>query len=70
MDAYDPIMEHALLSLRNNLPRMWRAIYQGCLEAGFDTSQSMCLLQTYILGQNPNGIRPNDSFGPSSDNPE
>ena len=49
---------------------MWFAIYQGCLGAGFDASQAMSLLQTYLLSQNPNGIRPNDGSGPPTNNPE
>lgn len=55
-----------LASVRDGLPPMWFAIYQGCIATGFDERQSFALLQTYLLSQNPNGIRPPDEAGPSS----
>ena len=63
-------LEESLLVFRNVFPRCWWNIYQGCLEAGFDPRQSMSLLMTHILGQNPSGIRPPDASGPKSDSPE
>jgi len=62
-------LEESLLAFRNVLPRCWWNIYQGCLETGFDHLQSVALLMTYILAQNPSGIRPPDVHGPKSDNP-
>jgi hypothetical protein len=65
----NPRIEEALNTARELVPRMWWNVYQGCVQAGFDSGQSFTLLQTYILAQNPNGIRPNDPQGPASDKP-
>ncbi len=62
-----PIYDQAIVSARDFIPRIWWGLYQGCLQTGFDKVQSFALLQTYILSQNPNGIRPNDCTGPKSD---
>lgn len=68
MPPHDQI-EEGMLAFREVLPRAWWNIYQGCLQAGFNQLQSFSLIQTYILAQNPYGIRPNDSHGPVSDKP-
>lgn len=66
-----PDLEEAMVTMREVIPRTWWNIYQGCLESGFSPLQSMQLLHTYILAQNPNGIVPgNGSIGPDSDNPQ
>lgn len=59
--------DEKLAAMRDNLPRIWINVYQGCLQAGFDEAQSFNLLQTLILSNNPNGTRPNDSNGPPND---
>lgn len=56
--------------IRDVIPRLWYNFYQGCLQQGFNESQSFALLQTYILSQNPHGIKPPTDQGPPSDNPE
>jgi hypothetical protein len=58
--------EQILAQFRDTLPRYWMAVYQGCLQAGFDERQAFTLLQTYILAQNSNGIRPSDGLGPKN----
>lgn len=63
-------LEESLVNARNYLPRAWWNLYQGCLASGFDRLQAFVLLQTYILAQNPSGIRPAPGEGPGSDNPE
>ena len=66
----EPSMEAEMLKIRQELPRVWFNLYQGCLEAGFDDHASLLLTQTWILSQNPHGIRPDAARGPSSDEPE
>lgn len=56
-------MDQALALFRDTLPRAWMACYQGCIAGGFSDSQAFLLLQTYILSQNPYGIRPGEGFG-------
>ena len=53
----DQLLAHA----RDVIPRLWGAMYQGALAAGFSASDAMGLVQTWILSQNPNGIRPTGS---------
>lgn len=62
--------EEDYVTIRNAIPRLWWNMYQGSLQYGFTPEQAFQLLQTYILAQNPNGIRPPDGHGPSSDDPE
>lgn len=62
--------EQGLASFRDMTPRLWWAIYQGSLSAGFNDHQAMALLHTYILSQNPYGIRPDDPTGPNPDTPD
>jgi len=59
--------EYALF--RDHMPRLWRNVYEGCLDQGFNKVQAFILLQTYILSQNPNGIQPGNTPGPESDKP-
>lgn len=61
-------IEQGMMGLRDITTRAWWNIYQGCLSQGFDERQAFNLLQTYILGQNPNGSRPASDIGPRSDN--
>ena len=65
-----PNFDEELTTVRNTIPRLWWNIYQGCITAGFNELQSFILTQTYILGQNPYGIRPNDTSGPKTDKPD
>lgn len=60
-------MDQELAKMRDFIPGLWFAMYQGCLDKGFDKYQSMGLLQTWILAQNPNGIQPPKGEGPESD---
>jgi hypothetical protein len=62
-------MESLLVEVREFTPRLWWNLYQGSLEAGFDERQAMSLLHTFILSQNPKGIKPNVEDGPASDKP-
>ena len=59
--------EQDLANLRDGLPRLWHALYQGNLSAGFDERQAFVLLQTWILSQCPGGCRPPDGSGPKTD---
>lgn len=59
--------EQQLAQARDSVPPLWWALYQGGLAAGFDEKQSFMLLQTFILSQNPYGIRPSDGFGPKNE---
>lgn len=59
--------EQLLADLRDSLPRMWYGIYQGSVDVGFTPLQAFTLVQTFILSQNPTGIRPNPVEGPQSD---
>lgn len=56
--------DQMLAGIRDTLPQLWWAVYQGCLQVGFDERQSFALLQTFIMGQNPNGSKPCDGSGP------
>lgn len=51
--------------IRDGLPRLWYALYVGCVQAGFEKSQAFALLQTFILS---NGNRP--AIPPTCDGPE
>ncbi len=53
-------MDQSAALLGDILPPLWRRIYIGCVDQGFDESESFKLVQTYILGQNPNGTRGTD----------
>lgn len=61
--------EEILVTLRESLPRIWMAVYQGSLQAGFTESQAFALLQTYILAQHSGGIHPPKESGPNTDLP-
>jgi len=56
-------LEQAIAGLSELLPRTWKSIYNGCLEVGFDSQLAMDLVKTYILSQNPFGIRPPNDGG-------
>ncbi len=56
-----------LAAIRDTLPRLWWNLYQGCIVAGFNSQQSLALVNTWILGQNPHGIQPGNPAGPKSD---
>lgn len=40
---------------------LWSRIYRTCVQYGFTEGDSMMLLKTYILSQNPHGSRPPQS---------
>ena len=61
-------LEQELANIRDTLPHLWWALYQGCVSAGFGELQSFALLQTYILAQNPFGIRPLGALLPDEGN--
>ena len=64
-------IEELLVSFRESIPRLYWGLYQGLLAAGFDQPQAFTLLQTYVLSQNPYGIRPpSREDGPESDDPK
>lgn len=65
----NPNWEASLNLFRETTPRIWWNLYQGCLERGFSQSDSMVLLQTYIMAQGPHGSRPPEGSGPESDKP-
>lgn len=41
-------------------PPLWRRLYENCIERGFSESESLKLVQTYILSQCRYGIRGDD----------
>jgi hypothetical protein len=61
------VFDQEMARVRDHLPRMWWSVYQGCREAGFSETQSMALLQTFILSLNTGGIRPPHTDGPPAD---
>ena len=59
-------LDQQIAAAADFMPTFWHALYQSCLRVGFNERQAFSLIQTYILGQNPNGIRPQDLNGPES----
>lgn len=59
--------EQSFATIRDGMPRMWWALYQGSLSAGFDRYQAFALVQTYIMSSNPHGNKPPTCQGPESD---
>jgi hypothetical protein len=59
--------DQQLAQVRDHLPTVWMALYVGCMQAGFSEQQAFSLVQTWILGQNPNGSRPNTTFADNKD---
>ena len=53
-------MDQAAALLADNFPPMWRRLYLGLVEQGFDEIQSFKLLQTYILSSAAYGVRGSD----------
>ena len=60
------MLEQSTAELREILPRLWWGLYSGCMDSGFDSRQAYALVCTYILAQNPSGIRPSTEGGPES----
>ena len=46
-------MDQAIALLGDQLPRMWRSIYEGCLDSGFTEPEAMRMILAYI--QRPGG---------------
>ena len=53
-------MDQSLAQLRDGLPRIWWSIYVGCVESGFNSRQSLGLVQTFILSQSQAGAKAPD----------
>ena len=52
-------LEQTLAAARDTIPRLWRQVYLGSIDAGFKPSEAFKLTQTYILASsNQNGIQP------------
>jgi hypothetical protein len=56
-------MEQDMAQVRDTMPRLWKALYQGAIDQGFTREVALLLLQTWILAQNPHGINPGDVAG-------
>lgn len=56
-----------MAAIRDGLPRLWMSLYQGSVDSGFSKEQAFILVQTWILAQNPKGIRPVETDGPEPD---
>jgi hypothetical protein len=56
-------LEQSIAAMRELFPHCWRALYDGCISENFSEAQSMDLVKTYILSQNPHGIRPSNDGG-------
>jgi hypothetical protein len=54
-------------SARDSVPRLWWALYQGCLQAGFSEIASMALVGTYVLCCGAGVIRPNEAEPPNKE---
>lgn len=54
--------EQNIAELGEVLPRMWRQLFLGCCNVGFTPQEAMDILKTYILAQNPSGIKPPDGM--------
>ncbi len=63
-------MEQAAAGMREGLPATWWAHYQGCLDKGFDRSQSMLLTQILVLAMLGKGTFLPGQEGPHSDKDE
>ena len=48
-------LEQAFACFTEYYPSLWRGIYLKCVEEGFTPIESLDLVKTYILSQNPNG---------------
>ena len=48
-------LDQASAGLSEMLPPLWRGIYMNLQEQDFTPEESMDLLKTYIIGQNPHG---------------
>lgn len=48
-------LEQAIAQAGEIFPRTWREVFNGCIREGFNHHESMELLKTYILSQNPHG---------------
>jgi hypothetical protein len=48
-------MDQSAAWLGDNLPNLWRRLYEECGRRGFSEDESMQLVKAYIVGQNPNG---------------
>lgn len=44
MDDEQPNLDQQLAELRDTLPRMWWAMYQGAIDAGFTEKQAFTLV--------------------------
>lgn len=51
-------LEQAIAQAGEIFPRTWREVFNGCKREGFTEAESMDLLKTYIMSQNPHGIQP------------
>lgn len=60
-------VEQHIAMMRDLLPQLWHAIYQGSLAVGFDSHEAFTLTQTYILSQGTAPTTPPRGTGPKSD---
>ena len=48
-------LDQALAEARDSVPRVWWALYQGAVEAGFEPVVAIALVKTWIMA---NGTHP------------
>ena len=60
----DAELEQAIASFRDMVPRSWWSLYHGCMNQGFNETESFDLLKTYILSSHSGGINPHSGNGP------
>lgn len=60
-------LDQNLAAARDTFPRLWWSLYTGAVNSGFTDSQSMSLVQTWILAQGERTIRPNQAEERKSD---
>lgn len=55
--------EQSIANARDTFPRLWWSLYVGSIAAGFNPKQAFSLVQTWIIANNVNSVRPNDQDG-------
>lgn len=62
-------IDQGLAAARETITALWWSMFVGAKEKGFSEQQAIDLVKTYILSQNPNGIRPPNDGGGAPDGP-
>ena len=49
-------LDEAITTLIDQMPPLWRGMYNGCLKEGFTEDQALSLVKTYIAKDAPAGV--------------